>query len=416
MSTDNKKLLVKTFILMISVYVIVLGIAYALFKGYAIEENESKLQDLVMHNKALHTYVEEQLKPVIYKLKEEGKIEKDYFDPKILSFTYMSRKIMDEYNKQRTSNNIETIAYKFASQNPRNPINKANENEEKILKIFNAKDINKYHEHLKEQGKEYIFYAMPVTTNVESCMRCHSDPKYAPKSLLELYGDKAGFYEKVGDIRAFMSVTMPLEVELKKTVRMITLFAFTLFALLLAVFWIIFYFIRQLDTRDKKLLEQANKDALTKIYNRHVFNQDIEKLNPQRKNIGQFLIMLDIDHFKDVNDTHGHPTGDTVLIRLSEIISKNIRDHDKFYRIGGEEFAIISLHSTLNDALEFAERLREEIKASSFEKVGSLTVSIGISQLRVGDTGSKLFDRADKALYNAKKNGRDQVQAYIDLE
>jgi diguanylate cyclase (GGDEF)-like protein len=401
---------------MIGVYIVVLAIAYAMFKGYAIEENEAKLQDLVMHNKALHTYVEEQLKPVIYKLKEDGKIEKDFFDPKVLSFTYMSRNIMDEYNKQRSSNNIEKISYKFASQNPRNPINKATANEEKILKIFNAKEITKYHEHFNEQEKEYIFYAMPVATNVESCMRCHGEPKSAPKSLLELYGDKAGFYEKVGDIRAFMSVTMPLEVELKKTVRMTTLFAFTLFALLLAVFWIIYYFIKQLDTRDVKLLEQANKDALTKIYNRHVFNQDIEKMNPQRKNIGQFLIMLDIDHFKNVNDTYGHSTGDTVLIRLSEIISKNIREHDKFYRIGGEEFAIISLHATLNDALEFAERLRQEVKTSSFEKIGSLTVSIGISQIHEDDTGSKLFDRADKALYNAKENGRDQVQVYTGHE
>jgi diguanylate cyclase (GGDEF)-like protein len=415
MSTDNKKLLAKTFILMLGVYILVLGIAYTLFKGYALEENEAKLQDLVMHNKALHTYIEEQLKPVIYKLKEEGKIEKDFFDPKLLSFSYMSRKIMDEYNKQRSSNNIEIIAYKFASNNPRNPINKANEYEEKILKIFNNKVITEYHEHIIGKDKEYIFYAMPVATNVESCMRCHSEPNRAPKSLIELYGDKAGFYEKVGDIRAFMSVTMPLEVELKKTYRMITLFAGILFSLLLIVFGVIFYFIRQLDTKDAKLLEQANKDALTKIYNRHVFNEDIEKLNPQRKNISQFLIILDIDHFKNVNDTYGHSAGDTVLMQFSEIISKNIREHDKFYRIGGEEFAIISLHATLNDALEFAERLRKEIKASSFEKIGSLTVSIGISQLTPNDTGSKLFDRADSALYNAKENGRDQVQVFTNL-
>lgn len=213
-----------------------------------------------------------------------------------------------------------------------------------------------------------------------------------------------------------MSVTMPLEVELKKTYRMITLFAFILFVLLLAVFGVIFYFIKELDAKDAKLLEQANNDALTKIYNRHVFNQDIEKMNPQRKNIGQFLMIIDIDHFKNVNDSYGHSTGDNVLIQLSEIISKSIREHDKFYRIGGEEFAIITLHATLNDAFEFAERLRNEIKASSFEKIGSLIVSIGISQLTQDDTGTKLFDRADRALYDAKENGRDQVQAFVALE
>jgi diguanylate cyclase (GGDEF)-like protein len=321
---------------------------------------------------------------------------------------------MQEYNKQRAANKIEEIRYKFASNNPRNPLNQANEHELQILKEFNAKETDRHHEHMIIDTNEYIFYAMPVATNVESCMQCHSKPEKAPKSLVTDYGDIAGFYEKVGDIRAFVSVTMPLEVELRKMQRMFTLFASIVLILLLIVFAVIFYFIRQIDNKDAKLFEQANKDALTKIYNRHVFNEDIENMNNQRKSIGQYLIMIDIDHFKTVNDTYGHSAGDKVLMELSDIISKSIREHDRFYRIGGEEFAILSLQSTVEDAIEFAERLRKEVKASHFEKIGALTISIGIAQLRTNDTGSKLFDRADMALYNAKEAGRDRVNVLLD--
>jgi len=414
MSVENKKLLLKTIILMSGVYIVVLLSAYLMFKNYALEENEAKMQDLIMHNKALHTYVEEQLKPVVYALKNQGSIDKDFFDPKLLSFTYMSRNIMQEYNKQRAAHKIEEIHYKFASNNPRNPINQASVHELQILKEFNAKKTDKHHEHMVINNNEYIFYAMPVTTNVESCMQCHSDPQKAPKSLVAYYGDKAGFYENIGDIRAFVSVTMPLDAELKKMQRMFKLFASALLVLLLVVFSIIFYFIKQLDHRDAKLLEQANKDALTKIYNRHVFNEDIERMDNQRKSIGQYLMIIDIDYFKSVNDTFGHATGDKVLMQLSEIISKSIREHDKFYRIGGEEFAIFSIHKSLEDATEFAERLRKEIKASQFEKIGSITISIGIAQLHAHDTGAKLFDRADMALYNAKEAGRDRVHVLLD--
>ncbi|DAB29284.1 MAG TPA: hypothetical protein CFH84_10315 [Sulfurimonas sp. UBA12504] len=414
MAVANTKLLLKTFVLMGVVYIFVLLSAYSMFKSYALEENQAKLQDLIMHNKALHTYVEEQLKPVIYALKDQGNIDKDFFDPKLLSFTYMSRNIMQEYNKQRSANKIEEIHYKFASNNPRNPLNQANAHELQILKEFSTNKRDKHHEHMLTNNHEYIFYAMPVTTNVESCMQCHSAPQKAPKSLVEQYGDKAGFYEKVGDIRAFVSVTMPLETEFIKMRRMFKLFASILLILLLIVFGIIFYFIKQLDHKDAKLLEQANKDALTKIYNRHVFNEDLENMNNQRKSIGQYLMIIDIDYFKSVNDTFGHATGDIVLVQLSEIISKNIREHDKFYRIGGEEFAIFSLQNTLEDAIEFAQRLRNEVKMFSFEKVGFLSVSIGITILNAHDTGSKFFERADRALYNAKNTGRDKVNVLLD--
>lgn len=107
-----------------------------------------------MHNKALHTYVEKQLKPVIYELKSSGAMPKEFFDPRLLSFTYISRNIMQEYNKERDKRDIEPIRYKLASANPRNEVNRADRKEEEILQKLNQNELSKYHEHIDLGSKE----------------------------------------------------------------------------------------------------------------------------------------------------------------------------------------------------------------------------------------------------------------------
>ncbi len=409
MSKINKSILVKIFFLLLGIYVIILIITHSTFRSYAIEENEAKLQDLLMHNKALHTYVEGKLKPVFYKLKEQKQLQKDFFDPTVLSFTFMSRNIMYEYNKQRVSNNIEEIQYKLTSNNPRNPLNQATEQEREILKKFNNGTLKKYHKHFKKNKKDYILYAMPVTKNVLSCMRCHGDPKDAPKSLLDSYGDSAGFYENIGDIRAFISVTMPLDVELKKMYALFKIFTILLFIVFIIVYILIYYFIKKLDNKDKILIAKANKDALTKILNRHVFNKDMEDLIDATNDLKNSLMIIDIDHFKEVNDKYGHSMGDMVLVELCNRISQNIRKNDKFYRIGGEEFAILSSQTKQEDEMKFASRIKNSITETLFMNIGKITISIGITQQQDHDTYKTLFERADKALYMAKDSGRDTI-------
>lgn len=394
---------------MLAIYFIILYITYSVFKDYSIEENEAKLQDLLMHNKALHTYVEKTLKPVIYDLKEQGFIEKDFFDPKILSFTYMSRNIMQEYNKQRIANNVEPIKYKLASNNPRNILNKADDTESDILKMFSKEDIKKYHHHINKDDKEYILYAMPVAKNAKSCMQCHGNPKDAPQDLIDIYGDKAGFNEQVGQTRAFISVTLPYYVELNKMQNLFKMLALFLLVLFIAVYYVVYHFIKKINDKDNKLLDQANKDALTNILNRHMFNQDINELK-NTDGVKNFLMIIDIDHFKKINDTYGHQMGDKVLRQISSVISGLIRQSDRFYRIGGEEFAIISQQRDIEDAKSYAQRIRQSIKSTEFESIHTVTISIGITQQKQDDTEEKLFNRADEALYHAKADGRDTIK------
>lgn len=182
---------------------------------FAIYENNEKLDNILINQKALHTYVEELQKPVIYKLKEEGKLYHDFFDPNILSFTYIARNIHQIENKLLEDANKSTKYYKLASINPRNPLNQANDFEKDLIQKFNTTDKKDYKEVLQKEGKKFLYYAKAVGANKESCMRCHSSADIAPQELLDRYGDKQGFNEHIGDIRAIISIEIPLEAELK---------------------------------------------------------------------------------------------------------------------------------------------------------------------------------------------------------
>lgn len=166
----------------------------------------------------------------------------------------------------------------------------------------------------------------------------------------------------------------------------------------------------------KEMETLASTDKLTGIYNRHRFEElfSLEVARARRFSSPLSLILLDIDHFKAVNDTYGHDAGDNVLKHLSSIIQSNIRQIDIFARWGGEEFLILSAGTNLAEVKLFAEKLRLAVEEASFPSVNTVTVSIGVSEFKANDTLSDLFKRADKALYHAKHNGRNQVSDYSE--
>lgn len=159
------------------------------------------------------------------------------------------------------------------------------------------------------------------------------------------------------------------------------------------------------------LLEIATTDALTGIGNRRRFNDVYKKqwLSAQRYQTPLFLLILDIDHFKVVNDTYGHDVGDEVLKKLAETLQSHLRESDEFFRIGGEEFAVLLSHQTEEQALAVAEKLRSEVQNTAFPQIDHLTISIGLSQF-TGQSENELFKQADNALYEAKNSGRNCVR------
>lgn len=122
------------------------------------------------------------------------------------------------------------------------------------------------------------------------------------------------------------------------------------------------------------------------------------------------VLLFDIDHFKQVNDTHGHLVGDTVLIEVGQILGHQTRATDIAGRWGGEEFLIVAPHTSLDTAAKLAEKLRSSIAGTDFTAVGHKTISVGVAAYSPGDDSTKLLSRADGALYRAKRSGRNRVE------
>lgn len=155
----------------------------------------------------------------------------------------------------------------------------------------------------------------------------------------------------------------------------------------------------------------ATTDALTNIPNRYsLMNRLTEEISRAKRYNTPFSVMMyDIDFFKQVNDTFGHDVGDHILISLSDLIKKNLRDIDMVGRYGGEEFLIILPNTTLSDATNFAERLRKKVETNTFEVVDHVTISMGVVELQSNENIEQLFKRVDNLLYHSKHNGRNQI-------
>lgn len=173
--------------------------------------------------------------------------------------------------------------------------------------------------------------------------------------------------------------------------------------------------ITQIALKNKEDKYNAIHDNLTGIYNRYKLNELLPTHFTQLTGVdtNQFaFILFDIDHFKGINDTYGHLTGDQVLRELTSVIQDNIREEDILIRWGGDEFILVIEHITPEKAIKIADHLRTSVEKNSFDKIGHLTCSFGVTIYQKGDTLSQMINRADKGLYDAKKGGRNHV-AYV---
>jgi diguanylate cyclase (GGDEF)-like protein len=164
------------------------------------------------------------------------------------------------------------------------------------------------------------------------------------------------------------------------------------------------------------MYEAAHRDGLIGIFNRRYFEDRLQAdySYARRHTRHLSLLMLDLDHFKQVNDNYGHPVGDEVLKALAELIGRNIRGEDILARYGGEEFAVLCRHTDLMKASILGERIRHEVANHIFDVANhklKLTVSIGIAALPDPsiDTPEAMVEAADEALYQAKDRGRNCV-------
>lgn len=174
---------------------------------------------------------------------------------------------------------------------------------------------------------------------------------------------------------------------------------------------------RQLE-ENKRLESLALIDPLTGQYNQRYFDKAIKKsiTDSLRSHTDLSLMVLDLDHFKKINDTYGHNAGNAILIGFADLVKQTVRYGDIFARVGGEEFAVILPFSDVNVAKVLAQRIVNKVAAFEFPITGghlNITVSIGVAQLNQTEDcqcQSSLFEYADQALYKAKQNGRNRVE------
>jgi len=176
------------------------------------------------------------------------------------------------------------------------------------------------------------------------------------------------------------------------------------------------YFIRattaELEEANKELKRIAGIDKLTQINNRRKLDEILQEelYRSTRYKTGFSVLLLDLDHFKKVNDKFGHLIGDMVLLEIGKILKENVRVSDTVGRWGGEEFLIILPQTSQGSALIVAEKIRQEVERAQFQGVGHITCSLGAATFRIGDNQDKILLRADRAMYAAKNSGRNQVK------
>lgn len=179
------------------------------------------------------------------------------------------------------------------------------------------------------------------------------------------------------------------------------------------------------------LLNESERDKLTGLYNRRTFERHLQRLFRRPARIGScvpierrvqpapdtpvWLAIFDIDHFKRINDTYGHIYGDEVILLLAQQMRASFRHHDVLFRFGGEEFVVLLTDTDETDARAALERFRGRVAQHLFPQVGHVTVSVGYARACLTDYPETVIDRADKALYFAKQNGRNRTHGYEAL-
>ncbi len=519
----------------IFVYSIVLFFYYDASQNSAINQAQIRTQDLLRHIKAGRKFFREDQRDTLKKIAHMDTYKKDIFLPEIYSYPYISTQMNVYYNELRQKENLPAINISFAAINPKNIINKATEEEIKLIEKFNSGKLNFYKKVIDTEKGKYLYFAQPADRMDEKCLKCHGYPKDAPRSIIKMYGNQQGFYHKNGELNAFVKVLLPLDKYFEEAQKLFWTIAISSFIILIVIMVLLRLFVTKkrkdskkfqtvIDTLDEMILvksncdiqsvnkslrkffgiknisefkkrnkclshyfieakghlsldltnitdnlietlkntektkrvvqmknykgeictlaikidkledednqhvivlsditklqqraekfkKRANIDALTGVYGRSKFDElyhsefsrSTRYLNPLT------IIFIDIDHFKIINDTHGHDVGDEILKVFAKLISSNRREFDIFARWGGEEFILMLPQTNINDGYKLGEKIRKTIASYEFDKAASLTCSIGLSMLNKGDTKETLIKRADNALYKAKTTGRNKT-------
>lgn len=294
------------------------------------------------------------------------------------------------------------FTFHITSLVPLNPANRADAFEAQALQAFEQghKDFSRVEQ---RGGRRYLRFMAPLLVDAE-CLQCHAAQGY-----------------KIGDVRGGISVSIDIaEIERNQKANTLTV-VFAGFVSTSALLGLVLFFTYRLMRRiivARSLIERmALQDELTGLFSRrHLMSRfDEEFERAKRRGNRLSCIMLDIDHFKTINDSFGHLAGDAILKEIAELLRTSARAYDICGRYGGEEFLIVLPDTGAEEAVQVAERTRAAIKeffvsTTVLEVRYAVTVSFGVTALADSDSSIRqMIKRADDALYQAKREGRDRV-------
>ncbi len=350
----------------------------------------------------------------VYVEKTEGMVSNPYLEDADVTtsdgrvFTKKNPALMTRELSDSAANN-KYFSYHMSSLKPINSENTPDSFEKKALHSFknNQKDFFEK----EKQGALTMFRYMAPLYVEKSCLKCHYKQNY-----------------EVGDVIGGISVSFDVT-DIENTLninRYILLFLgiFVTLLLLGLVYFFIFRLIKKLTKAQQKIQLMLTTDELTGLHNRRHFFERLEEELRRAKRYGHDMscIMLDIDHFKKVNDTYGHLTGDMVLTTLALLLKTGFRETDVVARYGGEEILILLPETDAEQALSVAEKIRamvEEQEMTDDEgRTIRITVSLGVAGISLERLESlsdpdELIKCADEALYRAKEGGRNRVEVLV---
>jgi len=179
--------------------------------AFFMNDAEEKIRNILLSHRGLHQYIQKVMHPAFYKARDERSVSQDFYAPQILSSSYIVRTMHAFYNEELEKAGLPEIYYKMASANPRNPVNRADNDETALIRMFNEnREVNEFRKVMKIDGKKYLYYAIPFLETDNRCVRCHGKREDAPQGIQTLYPGDDGFNEKTGVFRAIESIRVPI--------------------------------------------------------------------------------------------------------------------------------------------------------------------------------------------------------------
>jgi class 3 adenylate cyclase len=280
---------------------------YKYTNDYALNEASKHIEDILIEHRAKHGYIEEIQKPVVYELQQKNILRKDFFAPALLSFTYISRNMHAYLMKEQEKAGRRPYIYKLAAINPRNPLNQADKLERKIIRKFNDDEIVDFEEIVEREGETYLYKAIPIARTKKSCMKCHGDPKSCPKDIIDIYGSKCGFFERIGEVRAIISMMAPLEEPMLEARKYFFIITSLTAIVMLFIYSTIYFFIKQQKkfTAKEKEVSAFLRTMFGRYLSEEVMNTMIEspdsiRLGGEKREVT--IMMTDLRGFTSVSE------------------------------------------------------------------------------------------------------------------